>query len=150
MVEETVEKKLTGVKMVNFAPFKKLETKSCEELREDISQCNKVIEEQKAEIERLKTEFKTDWRNSWKNKFFTAMEENRELHKQVDELENRFENKAHCNMSENCSMVQQAVKGTAKEIYDKVEEIWVGCMTTVQLASTIKKWIKERYGVEVE
>ena len=45
---------------------------------------------------------------------------------------------------------QQAVKDTAREIYDKVEEIWIHCPTICVLAQRIEKWIKERYGVEVE
>lgn len=59
------------------------------------------------------------------NAFYKDMKrivlENAELQKQVDELENRFENKACCNMSENCSMVNQAVKDTAKKFADLVE-----------------------------
>lgn len=78
-----------------------------------------VIHRQNAEIERLKTEnnkLTEENRvvihnmNFHRNKKF-------ELQKQVNELENRFENKAHCNMSENCSMVKQAVKDTANKIY---------------------------------
>ena len=79
--------------------------------------------------------------------------------KQVDKLENRFENKACCNMSENCSMIQQAVKDTAKELIeeiDNVKEIFpndiVGyeqaqgwCMCIDKL-----KEIAKRKGVEVE
>ena len=74
--------------------------------------------EQKEEIERL-TEEKGKYQEKWQTSYMNELN----LHKQVDELENRFENKAHCNMSENCSMVQQAVKGTAKEILDKAIKI---------------------------
>lgn len=47
-----------------------------------------------------------------------------------------------CNgMLEGCDMIQQAVKDTAKEIYRELN----GHGTTY-----VKKWIKERYGLEVE
>jgi hypothetical protein len=65
-----------------------------------------------------------------------------ENQKQVDELKNRFENKACCNMSENCSMVQQAVKDTAKEILQM--------LYTAMPKTNIVVEIKKRYGVEVE
>jgi hypothetical protein len=73
--EENTEKKEIIEKQVKI--YEKLENSYGELVQEKA--------EQKAEIERLKDEFKTDYRNSWKNKFFSALEENRELQKQVDE-----------------------------------------------------------------
>lgn len=73
-----------------------------------------------------------------------------EKQKQEDELENRFENKACCNMSENCSMIQQAVKDTAKEILQEIGNIWDD---NGEFMFRDYQWYKnlcERYGVEVE
>ena len=102
-----------------------------------------LIHRQKAEIERLTEE--NEWLSKECNKRTT---ECAKLQKKVDELENRFENKACCNMSENCSMVQQAVKYTAKEILqmlkDGVRYGWTKCLDIAY------EEIKERYGVEME
>lgn len=59
---------------------------------DDLAKALKTIDEQKAEIERLKEKFSiSHYRDSWKNKFFKAQEEverlteeNTELQKQVD------------------------------------------------------------------
>ena len=65
-------------------------------------------------------------------------------------MENRFENKAHCNMSENCSMIQQAVKDTAKEILRLIKSSeYVDSLKTISIWA-VEKIFKERYGVEVE
>ena len=74
-----------------------------------------IIHRQKAEIEQLRKELA----NAHRLKVGEVMT-NAELQKQVNELENRFENKTCCNMSENCSVVQQAIKDTAKEILHKM------------------------------
>lgn len=101
-----------------------------------------LIHRQKAEIERLTEE--NGWLSKECNKSTT---ECAELQNQVDELENRFENKACCNMSENCSMVQQAVKYTAKEICDLFLEYWkvddfVDCNWLIEV-------ISKKYGVDL-
>jgi hypothetical protein len=117
---------------------------------------------QKAEIERLKDEFKTDYRNSWKNKFFSALEENRERQKQVDELKGKI-----CELVANkCNLVvkeQQSVKDTAKEIFEKIFEV-LCCFTTqgksedynegyidclAEVDKRLQNLAKEKYGVEV-
>lgn len=78
---------------------------------------------QKAEIERLTEE--NCWLSKECNKSTT---ECAKLQKKVDELENRFENKACCNMIENCSMIQQAVKDTAREILGDIESCIEGML----------------------
>ena len=44
----------------------------------------------------------------------------------------------------------QAVKDTAKEILAKANELWLDTINPNCLISKIERWIKERYGVEVE
>ena len=73
---------------------------------------------------------------------------NAELQKQVDKLKNRFENKACCNMSENCSMIQQAVKDTAKEILQKIMNIIK--KSNGFLAEEVIRIMAKQEGVEVE
>lgn len=86
-----------------------------------------------------------------------------ELQKQVDELKNRFENKACCNMSENCSMIQKAVKDTSKEIFKDIfeslvfghpapnEEYRNGYEQALyDYDEKLRKFAKECYGVEVK
>ena len=80
--------------------------------------------------------------------------QNAELQKQVDELKNRFENKACCNMSENCSMIQQAVKDTAKEILQELldftnYETFRKGYELVKIKRKLKEIAKSK-GVEVE
>lgn len=76
--------------------------------------------------------------------------EKAELQKQVDELENRFENKACCNMSENCSMVQQSVKYTAREILTELKNTRFHKGTlTYDFEMALNK-IAEKYSIEVE
>lgn len=90
------------------------EVKCHTEANQQLLNCNEC---QKAEIERLTEE------NGWLSKECNkATAECAELKKQGDKLENRFENKAFCNMSENCSMVQQAVKDRTIEIIAKIKE----------------------------
>ena len=109
-----------------------------------------LIHRQNAEIERLMSEI--DQRREMMHRmdcnYATQLKKIDELQKQVDKLENRFENKACCNMSENCSMVQQAVKYTAKEICDFILEFWevddfVDCNYVVEV-------ISEKYGVDMK
>lgn len=127
------------------------------------------IERLQAENERL-TEEKNDWEKScrmWseankKNhlKFTKTLEKlceernkNAELQKQVDYLTKAKDNALliiEQGEKQILQIRQQAVKDTAREIYDKVEEIWLGCHTTCVLSQTIERWIKERYGVEVK
>ena len=110
-----------------------------------------LIYRQKAEIERLTEE--NGWLSKECNKSTTEFVE---LQKQVDEFENRFENKACCNMSENCSMVQQAVKYTAKEILTELLDFVNGWFEGVENNdfgvefNRISKDFAEKYGVEVE
>lgn len=110
-----------------------------------INDLHKTIDKQKAEIEQLKEEHSVMEHNLdfHRNKKF-------ELQKQVDELKNRFENKACCNMSENCSMVQKSVKDTAKEIF--AELFYIASIHHSDIAN-ILAWAKEKAkscGVEVE
>ena len=67
-------------------------------------------------------------RTYWLSKLDAQKERTSEIQKQVDKLENRFENKACCNMSENCSMIQQAVKDTAREILGDIESCIEGML----------------------
>ena len=76
--------------------------------------------------------------------------EKAELQKQVDELENRFENKACCNMSENCSMVQQAVKYTAREILTELYETKFKMIGEDYIYADNIKVFAKKYGVEVK
>ena len=166
------EKKLTDEELNEL--IKSLEYQSWSQNLFELSQAAYMLKYQKAEIERLTEERKTAnkhdlmyWFNAYKEctddceKYVIEASDNKaeciRLQKQVDELKNKcceisserydegkynkFENKACCNMSENCPMVKQAVKDTAKEIYNEL----CGHGTTY-----VKKWIKERYGVEVE
>lgn len=104
-----------------------------------------LIHRQKAEIERLTEE--NGWLSKECNKSTT---ECAKLQKKADELENRFENKACCNMSENCSMVQQAVKYTAKEILAELKNTRFHKGTlTYDFEMALNK-IAEKYSVEVE
>ena len=101
--------------------------------------------EQKAKIERLTKE------NSNVISMNDALyREKAELQKQVDELENRFENKACCNMSENCSMVQQAVKYTAREILTELYETKFKMIGEDYIYADNIKVFAKKYGVEVK
>ena len=111
-----------------------------------------LIHRQKAEIERLTEERDKAKRDNTSLLYNVSRveKENAEFQKQVNELKNRFENKACCNMSENCSMIQQAVKDTAKEI---LQELW----DETEPLNESHKWVKlrkkniaSRKGVEVE
>lgn len=125
----------------------------------------KVITEQKTEIERLKTEFKSDYKNSWRNKFFTALEENAELQKQVDKLkaENTELYKEHTTLIAGSILQKEQVKkDTAKEIFTELlkdENVHIDVRLdqwgeTYNVAcvdfDTIEELAKERYDVEVE
>lgn len=78
---------------------------------------------------RLKTEFKTDYRNSWRNKFFRLMEENAKLQKYVELLKDRLAKTTEAidtalYVTDTCQKkVEQAVKDTAKEIFDSIFEV---------------------------
>lgn len=153
------EKKLTDEEIINcfeLCCVKNIDCDSCPyDKRDYCGTTNKdileLLKNQKAEIERLTGESDEMFdRHAKENLSASILIEQRnneiaELQKQVEELENRFENKAHCNMSENCSMVQQAVKETAREICLKIikdqpqpiQKKWV-------------EWFNKEYGVEVE
>ena len=104
-----------------------------------------LIHRQKAEIERL-----TEENGCLSKECNKSTTECAKLQKKVDELENRFENKACCNMSENCSMVQQAVKYTAKEILTELKNTRFHKGTlTYDFEMALNK-IAEKYSVEVE
>ena len=97
--------------------YEKEKLRNSKVIYETVDYCAEDLKKAQAEIKRLK--------QSNKNILFVNEQEikrNEELQKQVDELKNRFENKACCNMSENCSMIQQAVKDTAKEIFIEIFE----------------------------
>ena len=114
-------------------------------IKELIQRLLREIAEQKTKIERLTKE------NSNVISMNDALyREKAELQKQVDELENRFENKACCNMSENCSMVQQAVKYTAREILTELKNTRFHKGTlTYDFEMALNK-IAEKYSVEVK
>ena len=144
----------------------------CEEHKQFVKLAKQIYEQQKAEIERLtlaveglkgenkvihkendellgKIERLTKENSNVISMNDALYREKAELQKQVDELENRFENKACCNMSENCSMVQQAVKYTAREILTELKNTRFHKGTlTYDFEMALNK-IAEKYSVEV-
>ena len=145
----------------------------CEEHKQFVKLAKKIDEGQKAEIERLtlaveglKGENKVNHKENdellgkierltKENSNVISMNdalyrEKAELQKQVDELENRFENKACCNMSENCSMVQQAVKYTAREILTELYETKFKMIGEDYIYADNIKVFAKKYGVEVK
>lgn len=131
-----------------------------------INSLHETIDKQKDEIERQKEEFKTDYKNSWKNKFFTALKENQELQKQVDELNAKNEHLDSENTRLICEMdkmlddgwdimdeeadgwYKKGGKDTAKEISQMLKK-YFGNSSVVTLHD-IQRKIEKMYGVEVE
>lgn len=145
----------------------------CEEHKQFVKLAKQIDEQQKAEIERLtlaveglkgenkvihkendellgKIERLTKENSNVISMNDALYREKAELQKQVDELENRFENKACCNMSENCSMVQQAVKYTAREILTELYETKFKMIGEDYIYADNIKVFAKKYGVEVE
>ena len=97
------------------------------------TEINESLEMQVAEL--------TEERENMEMEILVLEEDNRQLKSYIDFKTANI-------MCDKCK--EQAVKDTAKEIYDKVEEIWLDCTTIAVLVQRIENWIKERYGVEVE
>lgn len=134
----------------------------------------KIIDEQKAEIERLKEENKNlliKVRNYEKpartplysnesmincnlvtcyNENADLRAKNAELQKQVDELKDRKIEPliVKCSSLETCPKVEQAVKETAREICDLILEHWEKKQFVE--CDWLRVAISEKYGVEVE
>ena len=88
-------------------------------------------------------------RTYWLSKLDAQKERTSELQKQVDKLENRFENKACCNMSENCSMIQQTVKDTAKEILTELKNTRFHKGTLTYDFEMEVNRLAEKYGIDL-
>ena len=138
-VIERLQDENKQLKSNKFASWKLKFFRLKEEFDKELSEHEEFTKKAKAEIERLTEENKqleeeidleVDLQTQRKRQIIAESQEfidelankNAELQKQVDKLENRFENKPCCNMSENCSMIQQAVKDTAKEIYSEIDD----------------------------
>jgi DNA repair exonuclease SbcCD ATPase subunit len=143
-----------------------------EALNNSAKNSEKLLAEQKAEIERL-TEDRDEWEKSchlWSGanksnhlKFTKTLEKlceernkNAELQKQVDELTEQLKKLklAHTSLCEECAdycpRVPQAVKNTAKEIFAYIRSIEEHGLPTSCVGEWVKTRLKERYGVEVE
>lgn len=137
------------------------------ELYKDLKRIVLEHSEQKAEIERL-----TEWKDKLQdakdeleqqlidtgfkeyceeNKRLTG--ENAELQKQVNELTEKLGKVLSGIKADELLVakgIEQAVKDTAKEIYDYIKSIEEHGLPTSCVGEWVKNRLKERYGVEVE
>lgn len=105
-----------------------------------------VFNEQKAEIERLTEEKQSliGRKAGLDYSYNQVKEKNAELQKQVDELKTKQVIECY-GMIKGCDMVKQAVKDTAKEIYE-----WLLENICESEFAVIMTYFRERYGVEVK
>ena len=126
-------------KIINFNDILELVQNLKNEKKELEYLCNKTYDDLTKEIERL-----TSSVLKYAETLGNEQQKSAEFQKRVDELENRFENKAHCNMSENCSMVQQAVKDTARKCWELKKQQYL------KGYDWVKSEFEKQFGVEVE
>lgn len=138
--------------LADHEEFTKKANEEIERLTEELDLANETIDRnnkryEKVSIERQKALDRVDY---LEDALLEKIRRNAETQKQVDELENRFENKTCCSMSENCSMVQQAVKDTAKEIIKWIKRNGILEYGGYVIHDSTIEQICKKYGVEVE